>query len=110
MDSKKAAPGREPPDPTAVRGDAPADLGAARADRLTGERCRRPWAKRGRKAGEVSVRISGASCRASQFGPTGGFFDARSMRGGILTERALVDVGCDRSSVVKSEMSVQESR
>ena len=53
------------------------DLGAARADRLTGERCRRPWANRGRKAGEVSVRISGASCRASQFGPTGGFFDAR---------------------------------
>ena len=32
-------------------------------------------------------------------------FDARSMRGGILTERALVGVGCDRSRVVKSEMS-----
>jgi len=28
------------------------------------------------------------------------------MRGGILTERALVGVGCDRSRVVKSEMSV----
>jgi hypothetical protein len=37
--------------------------------------------------------------------PTGGFFDARPMRGGILTERALVGVGCDRSRVVKSEMS-----
>ena len=51
-----APAGREPPDSTPVRVDASADLGAARADRLIGERCRRPWAKRGRKAGEVSVR------------------------------------------------------
>ena len=80
-----APAGGEPSDPAPVRVDAPADLGAARADRLTGERCRRPWAKRGRKAGEVSVRMSEASCRASQFGPPGGFFDARSIRGGILT-------------------------
>ena len=80
-----APAGGEPPDAAAVRVDAPADLGAARADRLTGVRCRRPWAKRGRKAGEVSVRMSGASCRASQFGPPGGCFDARSIRGGILT-------------------------
>jgi hypothetical protein len=29
------------------------------------------------------------------------------MRGGILTERALVGVGCDRSTVVKSEMSAK---
>ena len=29
--------------------------------------------------------MSVASCRASQFGPPGGFFDARSIRGGILT-------------------------
>src|SRR5450759_823082 len=34
-----APAGREPPDPTPVRGDAPADLGAARADRLTGGGC-----------------------------------------------------------------------
>ena len=100
-----APAGREPPDPTPVRVDAPADLGAARADRLTGERCRRPWAKRGRKAGEVSVRMSVASCRASQFGPPGGFFDARSIRGGILTRARMVGVGCDRSTGVKSEMS-----
>src|SRR5207247_3437095 len=33
--------GREPPDPTPVRLDAPADLGAARADRLTVGRGRR---------------------------------------------------------------------
>src|SRR6266545_5156229 len=45
----------------------PADL--ARADRLTGVRGRRPWAKRGRKAGDVSIRMSVASCRASQFAP-----------------------------------------
>ena len=73
------------PDAAAVRVDAPADLGAARANRLTGVRCRRPWATRGRKAGEVSVRMSGASCRASQFGPPVGCFDARSIRGGIRT-------------------------
>ena len=103
-----APAGREPPDPTPVRVDAPADLGAARADRLTGERCRRPWAKRGRKAGEVSVRMSVASCRALKFGPPGGFFDARSIRGGILTRARMVGVGCDRSTVVKSEMSAQK--
>jgi hypothetical protein len=28
--------------------------------------CRRLWAKRGRKAGDVSVRMSGASCRTAQ--------------------------------------------
>src|SRR5438552_13903668 len=33
----------KPPDPAAVRIDAPADLGAARGDRLTGVRGRRPW-------------------------------------------------------------------
>jgi hypothetical protein len=32
--------------------------------------------------------------RASQFGPTSGCFDARSMPGAVLTERALVGVGC----------------
>jgi len=45
--------------PAPVRVDAPADLGATHADRLTGERCRRPWAERECKAGEVSVRMSG---------------------------------------------------
>ena len=39
----------------------------------------------GRKSGEVSVRMSVASCRVSQFGPPGGLFDARSMREEILT-------------------------
>ena len=80
--------GGESPDAAVVRVDAPADLGAAPADRLTGVR-RRPLAKRGRKAGEVSGRMSVASCRASQFGPPVGFFDARStrsIRGGILTQ------------------------
>jgi hypothetical protein len=81
-----ASAGEKSPDAAAVRVDAPADLGAARADRLTGVRCRRPCAKRGREAGEVSVRMSVASCRASQFGPPVGFFDARSVRRGILTQ------------------------
>ena len=46
------------------------------------------WAKRGRNTGEVSESMLVASCRVVKFGPTGEFFDARSMRGGILTERA----------------------
>ena len=54
---------------------------AARANRLTGVRCRRSWVKRGPKADEVSVGIARASCRASQFGLPGGCFDARSRRG-----------------------------
>jgi hypothetical protein len=36
-----------------------------------------------------------------------GFFDARSIRGGILTRARMVGVGCDRSTGVKSEMSGQ---
>jgi hypothetical protein len=36
-----------------------ADLGATGADQLTWVRGRRPCAKRGRKAGEVSVSMSG---------------------------------------------------
>ncbi len=39
------------------------------ADRLTGERRRRPSAKKGWKADAVSVRASAASCLASRFGP-----------------------------------------
>ena len=61
--------GGAPSDAAAVRVDAPTDLGAGRANRLTSVRYRRLRAKRGRKAGEVSVRMSGAACRASQFGP-----------------------------------------
>jgi hypothetical protein len=60
-----APAGGEPSHAAAVRVDAPADLGAARANGLTDVPCRRPWAKRGRKAGEVSVRNVGASCPRS---------------------------------------------
>ena len=50
-----ALPGGESSDPTPVRGDAPADLGAARADGLTGERRRGPVRRTGsRNTGEVS--------------------------------------------------------
>ena len=50
-----APAGGEPSDAAAVRGDAPADLGAAGADRLTDNGGRRPsLAKNGRNAGEVS--------------------------------------------------------
>jgi len=48
-----APAGREPPDPAAVRVDAPADLGAARADGLTGDGRRRPS---GRRAGATRER------------------------------------------------------
>ena len=45
-----APAGGESPDAAAVRGDAPADLGAARADRLTGGECTETvWAKKGHK-------------------------------------------------------------
>jgi hypothetical protein len=37
--------------------------------------------KTGRKAGEMPLKMSGASRRASQFGPPGGYVDARSIRG-----------------------------
>ena len=76
---------RESPDEATVWCDAATDLGAARAGRLIGVRGRRPWAKRGRKAGEVSVNILNCVGRAAQFGPPSGLFEARSMRGGILT-------------------------
>ena len=39
--------------------DAPTDLGGGRAGLLTGERCRRPWANRGRKTEEMSARMAG---------------------------------------------------
>jgi hypothetical protein len=48
---------REPPDPTPVRSDAAADLGAAGADRLTDVVARARWAKRGRNTGEVSEKM-----------------------------------------------------
>ena len=38
----------------AVRGDAPADLGAARTGRLTADGVTRPWATTGRNVEEVS--------------------------------------------------------
>ncbi len=82
-------PPREPPDPTAVRVDAPSDFGAARADRLTGALSETVGEERTEGGRSVRKNI-GASCRGAQFGPTGGFSDARSMRGGTLTERALV--------------------
>ena len=50
-----ATTGREPPDPPPVRVDALADLGAARAERLTDDGGRRSsLAKNGRNAGKVS--------------------------------------------------------
>jgi hypothetical protein len=42
-------------------------------------------------------------------GDLGGLFDPRSMQGAILTERALVRVGCRRPVGVKSEMSGRSS-
>ena len=49
-----APAGGEPSDAAAVRGDAPADLGAARTGRLTADGVTRPWATTGRNVGEVS--------------------------------------------------------
>ena len=51
-----------------------------------------------------------AWCRVSQFGPPGGFLDARSIRPGILTRARMVRAGCDRSTGVKSEMSAGRAR
>jgi hypothetical protein len=72
--------GRGASDAATVRGDAPADLGALGADRLIDEAtgdCRE--AKRRRKTGEVSARMSAVSCRPPRFGSPGGPYDARSM-------------------------------
>jgi hypothetical protein len=51
----------------------------------TGVRGRRPLAQRGRKVSDVSVRVSVALCRASQFKLPDGTFEARPMAGGSTT-------------------------
>jgi transposase IS66 family protein len=38
------------------------------------------WTKRGRKTGEVSANMPGASCRPPQFGSRGGYHDAQRSR------------------------------
>jgi hypothetical protein len=54
-----APAGRESSDTAAVRVDAPADLGAARAGRWPQETV---WAKRGRNTGEVSEKYGRSAC------------------------------------------------
>jgi hypothetical protein len=102
-----AAAGGKSPDPPPVRVDAPTDLSAARANRLTDVPCRRPWAKRGPKGKRsVAKNVVGRTARHN-----------RGRRTGVSTrdpygeesgpKRALVGVGCDRSKLIKSEMSAQ---
>ena len=65
-----APAGGEPPDPTPVRVDAPADLGAARCRPADGRwRQETVWAKRGRNAGEVSEKCPRTEAVSGQFGP-----------------------------------------
>jgi hypothetical protein len=72
-----APAGREPPDAAAVRVDAPADRGAARADRLTGHGRSRPSRRREGATWETCRRTAG-----------GGEFGGRnSRRRGGLTRR-----------------------
>ena len=63
-----APAGRESPDAAAVRVDAPADLGAARADRLRDDGGRRPFGRReGATTGEVSENCGRWRVRRPEF-------------------------------------------
>ena len=98
--------GRESADPAAIRGDAPADLRAAGARRLTGESCRRPSERR--EAKQVRCPQPCRGRRPPQFGSRSSHRDARPTWQSILIRARPAGVGCDRSRATKSEMSCDD--
>jgi hypothetical protein len=87
----------EPPDPAAVRVDAPADLGAARADRVTGDGRRRPSERRAgatRERCPQNVGIGAPACHDS--GRMAGVTTRDPLDQNVSNERGVVGVECGR--------------
>ena len=102
-----APAGGESPDAAAVRVDAPADLGAARADRLTGGGCHRVRLGEERTQGGRGVRemSSGTRLRTDSGPPKGRHHGGDHGDRECRPERRLVRVSCGGPMMVKSEMS-----
>lgn len=103
-----APAGREPLDPTPVRVDAPADLGAACADRLMGDGRKRPAGPRegatreGCPRNGAATRLSAGITTATAAVLTCGSGDKNTGR-----TRGRTGVGCCQSCEATSEMSDQ---
>jgi hypothetical protein len=103
-----APAGRESSDPTPVRVDVAADLGAARADGLTrGDATELVLAKKGRKTAEVSEKCRGRRLARHNSSHRYAVHDARPGWRRMLIRWRLAVVGFRRSSSAKSEMSAE---
>ena len=100
--------GGESTDPAPVRGDAPADLGAPGADRLTDDGGRRPSGRR-KGTRRAMCPQECRQCRAAlhDSGHRAGLTTRDLCDEDFSHDRGLVNVRCGRSSVVKSEMSAR---
>jgi hypothetical protein len=101
-----AAAGRESPDAPLIRVDAPADLGAPGADRLTDDGGRRPSGRREGAIRERCPRNVGSGVFVGRnSGRHSGGREVRPRRQEHSIRRSRAGVGCCQSWEAKSEMS-----